>query len=202
VYLEVCKIKPSLAVITGHAKLLSEEYTVKYPFIKTDIKTIALPSDRREYTIDNLFQNKIPNKVVVGLVSASSLSGDYKQSPFNFKTYDLNMIGLYVDGEPLPGEALSSTNYITAYDRLFEGRKNRGLDITRNDFNDGYALYVFNLETCHLKEDYLDLIKRGNLRLRLQFSTPLPETVSCILYSEDNLMLEVDEARNILYTSP
>ncbi|XP_067678602.1 uncharacterized protein F54H12.2-like [Haliotis asinina] len=203
IYLRMCKIRPSSAITTSHAKVLSH-HTAKYPFTKSDIKTVSLPKGQLNYTVDNLFQNKVPNKTVVALASSEAVNGSYTKSPFNFQMYDLSSIVLYVDGESLPGEALrvAKKQYITAYNALFEGRASIGLDIERGDFKGGYALYQFCLEPYHLKDDYLDLIKRGNLRLNLQFSKALPETTNLILYSEDNLMLTVDNARNILYSTP
>ncbi len=202
VYLRVCKIQPNVSMITSHAKMLKHN-TVKYPFTKSDVKAVSLTKGQLNYTVDNLFQNKVPNKIVVGLVSAEAFNGSYAKNPFNFAMYKLRSIGLYVDGEPLPGEPLviSDDQYIGAYNNLFEGRESTGSNIDRDDFIGGYALYQFCLEP-HMKEGYLDLIKRGNLRLQIQFSEALPETVNCLLYSEDNLLIEIDEARNILYTTP
>ncbi|XP_071114718.1 uncharacterized protein [Haliotis cracherodii] len=118
--------------------------------------------------------------------------------------YDLSTIALYVNGESLPSQplSLSSGQIITAYERLFEGREHLGLDKTRYNFSTGYSLYQFTLEPEHLKENYMDLFKRAALCLELQFKTVLPETVNCIVYSEDNLLLEIDEARNVLYATP
>ena len=201
VYLRLCKIRPSVGMITSHAKML-EQSTAKYPITKTDIKAVSIPKGQLSYTIDNLFQNKSPNKIVVALVSAEAFNGNYKKNPFNFLTYELSTIALYVDGESLPSQpiSVSSNEYVTLFNNLFED--NSQVDITRSDFENGYAMYQFTLEPKHIKEEYLDLIKQGNLRLQLQFKTALPETINCIIYSEDNLLFEVDQARNIIYSSP
>ncbi|XP_041372810.1 uncharacterized protein F54H12.2-like [Gigantopelta aegis] len=203
VYLRVCKVRPNTAIITAHAKTLQDTEAI-YPFTRSDIKVASIPKGQLSFHWDHLFQNKCPNKVVVALVSAEAVNGSYSKNPFNFAMYDLDTIALYVNGESLPAQPLHVGNkqYISAYNNLFEGRESIGLDVSREDFTSGYALYQFTLEPYHLKDGYLDLIKRGNLRLDLQFKKALPETVNCLIYSEDNLMLQIDGARNILYAEP
>ncbi|XP_041364399.1 uncharacterized protein F54H12.2-like [Gigantopelta aegis] len=203
VYLRVCKVRPNTAIITAHAKTLQNTEAI-YPFTRSDIKVASIPRGQLSFHWDHLFQNKCPNKVVVALVSAEAVNGSYTKNPFNFAMYDLDTIALYVNGESLPAQPLHVNNnqYISAYNNLFEGRESIGLDVSRDDFGGGYALYQFTLEPFHLKDGYLDLIKRGNLRLDLQFKKALPETVNCLIYSEDNLLLQIDGARNILYAEP
>ncbi|XP_041369720.1 uncharacterized protein F54H12.2-like [Gigantopelta aegis] len=203
VYLRVCKVRPNTAIITAHAKML-QDTEAKYPFTRSDIKVASIPKGQLSFTWDHLFQNKCPNKVVVALVSAEAVNGSYTKNPFNFAMYDLDTIALYMNGESLPAQPLhvGSNQYISAYNSMFEGRESIGLDVSRQDFRNGYALYQFTLEPYHLKDGYLDLIKRGNLRLDLQFKKALSETVNCLIYSEDNLLLQIDGARNILYAEP
>jgi len=134
------------------------------------------------------------------------MNGDYKKNPYNFERFALSTIALYVDGESLPSQPLriSDTEYITAYNNLFEGRRTpQGLSIGREAFNNGYAIYQFCLESNNKNEgaNQIDLIKRGNLRLELHFAKGLPETVNCLVYSEDNVLLEVDQSRNIIFNT-
>ena len=202
VFIKVCKVRPNVSIITSHAKVLDHS-TAMYPFTKRDVKVSAIPKGQLSFHWDHMFQDKSPNTVVVALVSAEAMNGNYAKNPFNFAIYDLSNIALYVNGEALPAQPLRISNgqYITAYNSLFEGRESIGSDITRSDFDGGYALFRFTLEPTHLKENYLDLLKKANLRLELNFAKPLPETVNCLVYSEDNLLLEIDQARNVIYTS-
>ncbi|XP_046381460.1 uncharacterized protein LOC124152541 [Haliotis rufescens] len=71
VYLTVCKGRPSMNIITRHARMLGET-TAKYPFT---------------------------NKVVVCLVSAEAANGNYTKKPFNFAMYDVN--GESLPSQPL-----------------------------------------------------------------------------------------------------
>ncbi|XP_041361916.1 uncharacterized protein F54H12.2-like [Gigantopelta aegis] len=205
IYLRLCKIRPNTLLIASHAKTL-ESTAAKYPFTQSDIKVASIPKGQLSFTWDQLFQNKCPNKVIVALVSAEAMNGDYKKNPYNFERFALSAIALYVDGESLPSQPLhvSDMEYITAYNNLFEGRRTpQGLPIGREDFNRGYVIYQFCLESNPKKEgaNQIDLIKRGNLRLDLHFAKALPETVNCLVYSEDNVLLEVDQARNILFNT-
>ncbi|XP_046557805.1 uncharacterized protein LOC124267006 [Haliotis rubra] len=44
IYLRMCKIRPSSAITTSHAKILTH-HTAKYPFTKSDIKLYLYPKD-------------------------------------------------------------------------------------------------------------------------------------------------------------
>ncbi|XP_041375264.1 uncharacterized protein F54H12.2-like [Gigantopelta aegis] len=162
VYLRVCKVQHYTAIITAHSKML-QDTEAKYPFTKSNIKVATIPKGQLSFTWDRLFQNKCPNKIVVSLVSAEAVNGSYTTNPFNFAMYDLDSIVLYVNSESLLVQPLhvGKKQYILAYNNLFEGRESIGLDVSRNDFGSGYALYQFTLEPYPLKEEYLDLIKKG-----------------------------------------
>ncbi|XP_046569523.1 uncharacterized protein LOC124277847 [Haliotis rubra] len=202
VYLRLCKIRPTASIITGHAHILATENAV-YPYIKTDLRVASIPQGQLSFTWDQIFQNCCPNKVVICLLSSKALNGDYEQNPFFFQLFDLTTVGLYVNGESLPAQPLKITDghIVPAFQGLFDPRHPSSTpNMTRDMFNKGYALFQFTLEPYYGRE-FLDQIKRGNICLQIQFSKPLPETVSCLVYAEEPQLLKVDQARNILIES-
>ena len=74
--------------------------------------------------------------------------------------------------------------YIRAYDSLFAGTgklyKDEGLFITREDYNNGYALYAFDLTADLGEDDYFNLLRQGNVRIGLKFSQEFAATVTVI----------------------
>ena len=209
VVLKACKVQVNPAVIYGHAKIL-RSVNCKYFYTKTELKQIAIAAGTVNFDQDQLFQNIRPNRVVVGFVNALAAAGDYTKNPFNFQHFNLNQIGLFVDNIPVSGNVMrlnfnstSGRTIIPAFNSMFEvtdkWMRNSGNQLDRNDFAGGYALYCFEIEP-NFGDDgtYLQLLKQGNVRLEVQFSSALKEAVSCIVYAEYPGYFEINEARDII----
>ena len=137
--------------------------------------------------LDDIFQEKIPNRLVLGMVSADAYAGDLTKNPFNFKHYNFDFMCLYANGQSVPAKALqprfSSNTYIEAYQTLFSGMNNDGKDAgivcTRNP--KGYTLVVFDLSSEVVDASVQTVQKQGNLQLEIRFA--LPEAINVILYA-------------------
>ena len=85
---------------------------------------------------------------------------------------------------------------------LFEGTGRSGDDfgngLTPADYADGYTLFVYNLDPDLKRGNYLNLVKRANIRLELRFATALPNTIKVVVYAEHPALFEVDRARNVM----
>ena len=207
VILFIRKEKVSPSVMLGHAEALRKT-TAKYPIKRIDFKVFSVPRGALNISQDNLFNGQIPKRLAIAMVDNDAYSGNYKKNPFNFKTNDLSFLGIYVDGEPLPGKPLQpkfdQTNaYIRAYQSLFSGTgsmfEDIGNDISRDDFNEGYAIFCFDLTADLSNGGHYNLIKMGNLRLELQFAKALPQSINVIILSEFENLIEVDNQRNVLF---
>ena len=77
--------------------------------------------------------------------------------------------------------------------------QNEGNDISLSDYPEGYALYAFDLSPDMACGGHYSLVKHGNLRLDMHFASPLAQTVNVIVYAEFNNILEIDQARNIIF---
>ena len=62
----------------------------------------------------------------------------------------------------------------------------------------GDVLYAFDVEPDFAQGDYLTLSRQGNIRIEANFGTPLPHSVTCIVYSEDSGYFEIHLARDII----
>ena len=74
------------------------------------------------------------------------------------------------------------------------------MEITRSQFAKGYAIYAFSLVPSDLGEEYLNLVRQGNVRLEVKFAASTAETLNCLAYAEFPALLEVDLSRDIKYT--
>jgi hypothetical protein len=198
--LEVAIAKVNPGVLLGHADTLKDT-PASYPYTRSVVKTFAVPTGQYSFTTDDLFQGEVPNQLILGLVSSTATHGDYTKNPFNFRHFDCNYVGFYVNGQSMPNHPLqpnyASYQYVEAFQTLNKGGKTRAVHVTREDYKDGYCLYVINPQGIY-REDRLT--KRGHTRLELKFAKPLPETVTVIAYGKFPALANIDQSRNVVLT--
>nr|XP_034317018.1 uncharacterized protein F54H12.2-like [Crassostrea gigas] len=206
---KVAKVRVDPGVLLNHSKHI-EATTVKYTIMRNELKMNTIPKGSTEFYWDNIFPQAVPDRIVVALVDQKAVNGDYTANPFNFEHMGLTDVGVYINGESVPGRPLktdfSTGLYSSAYTRLFEasGKWNNdaGLIITRDDFGNGYSLFVFTIDPCGFGEEYLNLIRRGNTRLELKFKQATTKATNAIVFATFSSLLEVDKSRDINYIQP
>ncbi|XP_062613735.1 uncharacterized protein F54H12.2-like [Saccostrea cucullata] len=206
---KVAKVRVDPGVLLNHSKQI-ESTPVKYTLSRNELKMNTIPKGSTEFYWDNIFPQAIPDRIVVALVDQKAVNGDYTANPFNFEHMELTDIGIYVNGESVPGRPLKTDftagHYSAAYARLFEasGKWNNdaGLIISRDNFGNGYSLFVFTIDPCGFGEEYLNLIRRGNTRLELKFKQATTKAANVIVFATFSSLLEVDKSRDINYIQP
>ncbi|GIY22057.1 uncharacterized protein F54H12.2 [Caerostris extrusa] len=139
-------------------------------------------------------------------VDNDAFHGTFEKSPFDFKHYHMNFIGIYVDGQPKPHAPLElnfdKNNCIKGYHSLFTGTEkighDQGLFISREDYIKGNTLFAFNLSPDLCNGDHLNLIKQSNLRLEIKFSQSLSQTMRVIIFAEFDNVIEIYKTGNVL----
>ncbi|GFY41809.1 uncharacterized protein F54H12.2 [Trichonephila inaurata madagascariensis] len=96
----VRKVHVSPGVVLGHMKALEKE-TAKYKINRVLCKVYSIPQGSMSFVQDNIFIGQMPKRIVVRYVDNDSFHGTFEKS-FDFKHYDINFIGVYVDGQPTP----------------------------------------------------------------------------------------------------
>ncbi|XP_061170259.1 uncharacterized protein F54H12.2-like [Saccostrea echinata] len=206
---KVAKVRVDPGVLLNHSKQI-ESTPVKYTISRNELKMNTIPKGSTEFYWDNIFPQAVPDRIVVGLVDQKAVNGDYTTNPFNFEHFGVTDVGIYVNGESVPGRPLKTDfttgHYSTAYARLFEASgkwsQDAGLVITRENFGSGYSLFVFTLDPCGFGEEYLNLIRRGNTRLELKFKQATAKAANVLVFATFSSLLEVDKSRDINYIQP
>ncbi|GBN20891.1 Uncharacterized protein F54H12.2, partial [Araneus ventricosus] len=147
VSLFIRKVRVSSGVTLGHAKAL-EKTTAKYPITRVSCKAYSIPQGSMSFVQDNVYVGQLPKRLVIGCVDNDAFHGSLSKNPFNFKHFNLNFIGLYVDGQSVPYNPLEPNfdqdKYIRAYQSLFLGTEksgqDRGIFISRKEYPKGYTL--------------------------------------------------------------
>ena len=126
--------------------------TAKYFITRKEVKAIIIPKGTLDCYLNNVENGVLPQKVYVALVSNEAYNGHPKLNPFNFKNYSLRHIACYLDDAQYPHRPytpdFANKKYIREYFGLFETanqvRYDTNIDITREEYYDGFTLYGFN----------------------------------------------------------
>lgn len=96
--MKCCYVKINPGVIIGHSEVLLKQPAI-YPLRRSDMKCFTIAAGQFHMNIDDVFQEDIPESLVVGLVSSRAYSGDYTLNPYNFQHFNCNFAAFYVDGK-------------------------------------------------------------------------------------------------------
>ena len=139
-----------------------------------------------------------PNtRVFVAITENASFTGSYTKNPFLFKHNHLTSIAAYVNHKSIPANPIvlnfQNSDFMAGYRSIFTttGKINRdeGIEITRNEYKDGFNLLIFELSPALCVGGHQEYKRSGNLRLSLQFGQPLETSTAIILYGDyDNLI--------------
>ncbi|GFU60921.1 uncharacterized protein F54H12.2 [Trichonephila clavipes] len=108
---------------------LLEKATAKYPIDRVNCKVFSIPQSSYSFIQDNVFSGQMPKRIVLACVDNDAFKGNYKKSPFfEFNHYNVNFIGVYIDGQPMPHQPLEldfeKENYIRAVTSRLENNNN------------------------------------------------------------------------------
>ena len=220
VVLKVRKVKVDQSVSDGVERMLKQTPAL-YPIRRVECKILTIPANLPNVRQDNIFSGIIPNSFVVGLVHVDASTGEYDKNPYNFQHFGVTSVSLTANGQEIPFKLLTlkypenpdgeidpakdtELDFDEAYNTLFSGTgkiySNAGLDITREDYPGGYALYAFDLTPDMCKSaDYFNAVQRGSLTLALTFGASHKHVIGMICYGDFENIIRIDAERNAIY---
>ena len=178
---------------------------IRLPISQTKVTTVSISSGLTAFQQNAIFSGELPHTIVCGLVANGSYSGSKNKNPFNFQHADLNHIQLKVNELLVPTYPLNpsfgDSKVTEAYESLYDVVGRLGDDwsngLTTADYCGGSALYGFTVAQDSLcRGDQPDLI--GQIDISLKFGTPLPETMTLVIYSSTRAEVIIDKFRNVL----
>ena len=220
VVLKVRKVKVDQSVSDGVERMLKQTPAL-YPIRRVECKILTIPANLPNVRQDNIFSGIIPNSFVVGLVHVDASTGEYDKNPYNFAHFGVTSVSLTANGQEIPFKLLTlkypdnkkgkidpakdtELDFDEAYNTLFSGTgkiySNVGLDITREDYPGGYALYAFDLTPDMCKSaDYFNTVQRGSLTLALTFGESHDHAIGMVCYGDFENIIRIDAERNAIY---
>lgn len=184
----------------------------KYPVVTSEIRTYALAGGMTEFNEDKIFQNRIPNLVVVGLLHQNSYNGDYAYNPFAFQQFGLTEIKQLVDGEEYPYKNTLKLNAgdgnkdLVGYQRFLEATgalmKNKPNLLRSQEWGNGKncTLFVFNnVPTGILDSENMNIKREGNLQIQFKLNAPPGHVIIVLIYAQFEAIMDVTKEGGALY---
>lgn len=207
-YLSVYYVDVSSEIIAAHSEILKDEPAI-YPYLRSEVKKVAMPQGIFQHTISDIFQGRIPQEILIGLVPGNAVFGDFRANPYSFENGHLRRIQVTMDGQDLINspiecnyrEGLVKGLYLDGF-RSLNGMS--GIDnenpISRYDYPQGNAVYRFVSESSErdLGEDLIPLRRMGNLRISLSFDKMLEKSFTVIIYGRFGAALKIDKNRTVI----
>ena len=219
VVLKVRKVKVDQSVSDRVERMLKQTPAL-YPIRRVECKILTIPQNLPNTRQDNIFSGIIPKSFVFGLVHVDAATGIYDKNPYNFQHFGVANLNLTANGQEIPFKQLTlkypddkmgkidpakdtELDFDEAYNTLFSGTgkiySNAGLDITREDYPGGYALYAFDLTPDICKSsDYFNTVQRGSLTLALTLKKA-DHAIGMVCYGDFENVIRIDSERNAIY---
>ena len=221
VELKIRKVKLDQAVSDGIERTLKQTPAL-YPIRRVECKILTVPQNLPSTRQDNIFSGLIPKTFVVGFVTANAAGGVYGKNPNNFAHFGVTSLSLTANGEEIPFKQLTlkypkdskgkidttageddNLDFDEAYNTLFSGTgkiySNAGLDIDRDDYPGGFALYAFDLTPDMCKSSqYFNTVQHGSLSLALTFKSQ-SEPLALVCYGDFENVIRINAERNAIH---
>ncbi|XP_044168386.1 uncharacterized protein F54H12.2-like [Acropora millepora] len=200
--------------------------TARYPLHASKIRTFSIADGLTDFDQDQLFTNRVPVRVLVGLLHNSAFNGAYRRSPFAFEKFGLTLIRMTIDGEEYPYKnALelvhndgSKDNF--GYRRLLETMASYetgeapmilpemwGQTVRLDDDADAVVnasgnvtLFAFNFTPDgRPTAPTFHPPQSRNVRLQFKLNASAGHAITVLIYAEFENVMEIDNNNGVLY---
>ena len=171
-----------------------------YPIQRTEMINFTIGQGVQSHIQENLFHNRRPKMLVMAMLPNADFNGNLRRNPFRFPHSSLNFLGLYIDGKPVPHIPITpdfpNHNYADVYRNLYRAvemlNQDGDIDITKNDFGNGYTLFGYVLSPDGKPAGNVGQpLLSGNIRIEMKFANALaaPINVICMAVYDDEVQI-------------
>lgn len=176
-------LNPSLSVAL--TKKIESNAPAYYTTSRTQLKVFNVASPLSEFIQDNIFENKIPHRVLICMQLRDNFNGTVSKSPFVFKKHKLKEYGVTINSEQYPTTPYtlnpdSTIQDIKPYNELLKclgayNSRSEDFPIQLGDWSESSAFLAWNfVPTGQADEGHLNPLITGQLRFHLKFAEPVP----------------------------
>ena len=208
----LCQLRLNDAIYTSLSSQRHNEGAIAaYPTVRSEIRTFSMQGNLVRFDIPNLFQNRVPDRLIVGLLDSGAFNGDVTRDPFCFQKFGLSSIKQIVKGEEYPYETLHLVHDNGTRDNLGCFRflqasgawcKKKGNMVELGDWGQGKncSLYMFdNVANGCADSQRLNPKQTRDLQLSLEFGAAPGTNITVLVYGEFENLLEIDRNGTVLY---
>lgn len=188
----------STALASVYKPGVPQRYLTAY----TEIKEFPLAMGMMQWSGSINHGGKIPKQIIVALLETSSMVGDYKKNPYNFKNFGVKQIHLKINGAQVPSDPLkpdfTNKKYAREFTHLFRNtgkyRINSGNCISWDAFEGGCAIYPFDLTPDQCNGFHTHAGKEGTVDIEIEWNAAqvVPLTVLAYIASDQVIILNGD----------
>ena len=160
---------------------------------------------------DNVFVNRVPGKVIIGLMNSTNYNGSLQNYPFAYQKFGVTQVR-QIDGEEYPCRSLELTGNTKAEDLVGHDRfltasgayKHHKIPTMRpGDWGQGENCTLFMLNNVPGDADdpeYRNPRLTGNVRYEIDFREAVGHNITVVIWSEYENIYEIDQWGGILYS--
>lgn len=197
-------------ILIAHEQALSKRNAI-YNYKRVEVKSYTVAGQNTSLSLDNCVLGLIPNFILFAMTSNEAYTGRRSLNPFNFETFSISNFYLTLNGVQIPNQPLvfdytqkppiSTRGYSNLFKNVGIHYHNHGNLIKKEFFDAGCFLLCFDLTNDQSFSDQCaNLLNQGSIRIDARFSSPLPNTVTCLVYTEYDASIEIDRSRQVIKT--
>ena len=184
---------------------------VKYAAVRSDVRVFTLGTGETRFNESNLFQSRIPDRMVVGLLHPNSYNGDYTYHPYAFQKFGVQEMKQLIHGEEYPYRTLELTHNsnqkdMNGYWRFLQAAgfvaKGKACMITPEMWGHGHSCTLFMFDnTANGDADgpMLNPRQKGDVRLEFTLGAAQNHAINVLIWGEFENILTVDPNGAVLY---
>ena len=185
---------------------------VIYPVVRSDIRTYSFDGRSTRWSQDNVFLNKVPIKVMIGLMHSTNYNGSLQYYSFAYEKFGVTRVRQRIDGEEYPYRVLelvgnSQAKDLIGYDRFLTASgaytHHRAPMVLPSDWGQGKncTLYMFNNAPGDADDpSYRNPKMTGNVSYEIDFRANVDHNITIVIWGEYENQYEIDKFGGILYS--
>ena len=181
-----------------------------YPVIGSEMRTFIWNSDNRlRFEEENIFNGKVPQRVILAIVDSESFNGTKNYYPFSFLKAKIKYIKQIIEGKEYPYETMELTQddrydydgyyrFLQASGALIKSQPNM---LREADWGEDRNCNLFmwnNVGSGNADTGMMNPNKKGNVRIEIEAHSA-PGFVSTVLNGEFENIVTIDNLNDVEY---